>query len=161
MKKIDFGQTINTLANVGVLFGIVFLAIEVGQNQASLDEANAINRATATTAAVDGINGYRTLLLLNDEIREMWTSGLSGADLSEGDARKFELMCANNIWMFILMHERYELLGLHDRAQGAVRSWSAALNDPGLRECWERRKANARSWGYDSFVTAVENFEVP
>jgi hypothetical protein len=32
MKKIDVGQTIQVLANLGVLAGIVFLAIEVRQN---------------------------------------------------------------------------------------------------------------------------------
>ena len=34
MKGINVGQTIQILANVGVIAGLVFLAIEVGQNQA-------------------------------------------------------------------------------------------------------------------------------
>jgi len=33
MKKIDLGQAINTLANVGVIAGIVFLGFELRQNQ--------------------------------------------------------------------------------------------------------------------------------
>ena len=33
MKKIDLGQTANTLANIGVIAGIVFLAFELRQNQ--------------------------------------------------------------------------------------------------------------------------------
>ena len=32
MKKIDLGQAITILANVGVIAGIVFLAVELGQN---------------------------------------------------------------------------------------------------------------------------------
>jgi len=32
MKKIDIGQTLNTLANVGVIAGIVFLGVELQQN---------------------------------------------------------------------------------------------------------------------------------
>ena len=32
MKKIDLGQTITILANVGVIAGIVFLAVELQQN---------------------------------------------------------------------------------------------------------------------------------
>ncbi len=32
MKKLDFGQTITILANVGVILGIAFLAIELNQN---------------------------------------------------------------------------------------------------------------------------------
>jgi hypothetical protein len=37
MKKIDLGQTITILANVGVIAGIVFLAIELQQNNALLE----------------------------------------------------------------------------------------------------------------------------
>ncbi len=32
MKKIDLGQTVTILANVGVIAGIVFLAVELQQN---------------------------------------------------------------------------------------------------------------------------------
>jgi hypothetical protein len=32
MKKIDLGQTINTLANAGVIAGIIFLGLEIRQN---------------------------------------------------------------------------------------------------------------------------------
>ena len=32
MKNIDFGQTINTFANIGVIAGIVFLILELQQN---------------------------------------------------------------------------------------------------------------------------------
>ena len=37
MKKIDLGQTINTLANVGVIAGIIVLAVEVHQNNEALN----------------------------------------------------------------------------------------------------------------------------
>ena len=36
MKKIDLGQTITILANLGVIAGIVFLAVELRQNNALL-----------------------------------------------------------------------------------------------------------------------------
>ncbi|HUF73497.1 MAG TPA: hypothetical protein VMR74_11420 [Gammaproteobacteria bacterium] len=32
MKKIDLGQTINTLANLGVLIGLVLLLVQLNQN---------------------------------------------------------------------------------------------------------------------------------
>jgi hypothetical protein len=37
MKKIDFGQTITILANIGVIAGIVFLAFELRQNNELLE----------------------------------------------------------------------------------------------------------------------------
>jgi hypothetical protein len=36
MKKIDLGQTVQILANLGVIAGIVFLGIELQQNNALL-----------------------------------------------------------------------------------------------------------------------------
>jgi hypothetical protein len=38
MKKIDIGQTVTTVANIGVIFGIVFLALELQQNNLYLAE---------------------------------------------------------------------------------------------------------------------------
>ena len=32
MKKVDVGRAVGILANLGVVAGIIFLAIEVGQN---------------------------------------------------------------------------------------------------------------------------------
>lgn len=37
MKKFDFGQTLNTLANAGVVAGIIFLAVELNQNNELLE----------------------------------------------------------------------------------------------------------------------------
>ena len=39
MKKIDLGQTITILANVGVIAGIFFLAFELQQNTATIEAA--------------------------------------------------------------------------------------------------------------------------
>lgn len=35
MRKLDLGQIINTLANLGVIAGIIFLAVELNQNRSS------------------------------------------------------------------------------------------------------------------------------
>jgi hypothetical protein len=50
MKKIDFGQMSQVLANVGVMLGIIFLAIEIRQNQAALDEQNTLTTLTSREA---------------------------------------------------------------------------------------------------------------
>ncbi len=36
MKKIDLGQIITILANVGVVIGLVFLTLEIRQNNAQM-----------------------------------------------------------------------------------------------------------------------------
>ena len=50
MKKLDFGQTINIFANIGVIAGILFLGYEIHQNsealrlQARLDRENVVRQ---------------------------------------------------------------------------------------------------------------------
>lgn len=53
MKKLDLGQSINTLANVGVIAGIVLLAVELRQNNELL---GAQARATRESVAIDSSN---------------------------------------------------------------------------------------------------------
>ncbi len=50
MKKIDLGQILGILANVGVIAGIVFLAVEIRQNTESLDESRRLAAANAYQA---------------------------------------------------------------------------------------------------------------
>ncbi len=65
MRRTELGQTIGVLANFGVIAGIVFLAIEINQNNALLaSEANVElfrNRVSADerlgTAFIKGLDG--------------------------------------------------------------------------------------------------------
>jgi hypothetical protein len=52
MKKIDLGQTIQILANVGVIAGIVFLAVELDQNS---DQMTAQTRNNVAQSVIDNI----------------------------------------------------------------------------------------------------------
>ena len=44
MKKLDFGQTVSVLANIGVIAGIVFLGIELRQNNSLLEAQTSLAR---------------------------------------------------------------------------------------------------------------------
>ena len=50
MKNLDLGQTIGILGNVGVIAGIIFLAIEIQQNTESLSESRNLAIAQAHQA---------------------------------------------------------------------------------------------------------------
>ncbi len=58
MKKLDLGQTITILANVGVIAGIVFLAFELQQNNALLEAQARSDQLNSRAAPI--------LLLLNN-----------------------------------------------------------------------------------------------
>jgi hypothetical protein len=53
MKKIDLGQTISILANLGVIAGIVFLAFELRQNNAQLEIISRDQTVSRRFEAVD------------------------------------------------------------------------------------------------------------
>lgn len=56
---------LSLLANFGVLAGILFLAIEIQQNQESLEDANRINAWSASDSALAYTSGFRELLITN------------------------------------------------------------------------------------------------
>jgi len=50
LKKLDLGQALGLLANVGVIAGIIFLAVELRQNTDSLEESRRLAAANAYQA---------------------------------------------------------------------------------------------------------------
>ena len=70
MKKIDLGQTITILANVGVIAGIVFLGIELQQNNELLvvQAEMAMSDVRANTILADVVQEPELIeLMLKDE----------------------------------------------------------------------------------------------
>ena len=62
MKKIDLGQMITILANVGVIAGIAFLAIELQQNNQLLSAQARTERAAVRISYVDNLTNNQALL---------------------------------------------------------------------------------------------------
>ena len=53
MKKIDVGQTITILANIGVIAGIFFLGIEIQQNTETLEMEMRFNQSERQTEVIE------------------------------------------------------------------------------------------------------------
>ena len=117
MKKIDLSKTINTLANIGVVAGIVFLAIEINQNQLALEEHNTLTRLTGRDAAGESYNGFRKLLLENPYLIPIWERGYAGEQLSSEEQAQFGYLCEYQVWMRFNLFVRLEALGLMLKAQ--------------------------------------------
>jgi hypothetical protein len=157
MKKIDLGQTINTLANIGVLVGIIFLAIEVSQNQESLDEANAINLVSARDATVRTFREFNSFIAQDEELMRIFLAGNSGDELSPVDNERYSRLCTDLIWLYAASFERMTALGMDQAATAAAGGFkSTVMDNPGMRECWETSKGPVAAWGISPFVTAVE-----
>jgi len=73
MKKIDIGQAIQILANLGVVSGIVFLGLEVGQNNDQLEYQRRLSSLELNLTQVD-------LLLSQPDLRSAFRKDLSGEE---------------------------------------------------------------------------------
>ncbi len=75
MKKLDSGQIVALLTNLGVIAGIIFLAVEIGQNnELMVDEAE---RARAESRRQSWV-----LLVENAEVADLMVRELDGEQLT-------------------------------------------------------------------------------
>ncbi len=86
MKKIDLGQSITILANVGVLAGIVFLGIEIR-------DSNTQAQIATLQDVTDQFAGWKEFIAADGELSEIYTRGLADFDqLSPLEHTRFDLM---------------------------------------------------------------------
>jgi hypothetical protein len=158
MKKIDLGQTISIVANIGVIAGIVFLAVEIGQNKATLDEQNAINRQSSRDAALENYGTFRRLLLENDELYELWTNAMGDDELTPVDRSKFTLLCLESIWVNVTSYVRFDSLGLDEAARTSIDLLAGEIaRSKNFGHCWDEQKEVVIARGYGAFVDSVDS----
>lgn len=118
MKKIDLGQAIQIVANLGVIAGIVFLAVELRQNN-SLLEAEASRGLFENRASYFG--GIRN----SPELAEFLVKVAAGQDLSEAD--ELRLVAHHHASLINWEWEYGEYLaGRLSLVQLPVQAWRAA-----------------------------------
>ena len=160
MKKIELGQVIGILANFGVIVGIIFLVIEIGQNQTFLEEANTINRLSADAETLAYFSAHRSLIAQDEQLAQIWLDGSSGEALTPVEALRFDFLCQNFLWTYAIIYQGHLGLQRLQRAQGAVSVLRRRFaNQPGLVRCWEDMEPSVMEWGYEAFVDAVEGVE--
>jgi hypothetical protein len=76
MKKIDLGQMITILANIGVIAGIGFLAVELRQN-------NELLRSQALAARTEGKQAVTRQLVDNEVLRGVLVKAAGGEALQQ------------------------------------------------------------------------------
>ena len=150
MKKHDAGQAIGILANIGVIAGIVFLAIEVGQQ-------NTINLLSGRDAALEYFNGFRTLLVENPDLMKVWNDGMADGHLTSQESDRFDLLCASSLWGRLTLYNRQSAFGLEQEIHGIVLGIRDEIhNSEHFRRCWDGTKRNLERNGFGDFVQLVE-----
>jgi len=146
MKKIDLGHTIQIVANVGVIAGIVFLALELRQNSEVLSY-QARSSLIATKVA------QQLPVITNDGgLAAAWIKDDAGEPLTA--VENFQLRVMRNMTL-----ETYAALyrevaqGLLSEADIPIRQWASTLQSRRMREYWEVAKVDQDP----SFIQFVEN----
>jgi hypothetical protein len=127
LKKIDFGQTLQLLGNLGVIVGILLLVYELNQNR-ELMKAQMRNEMS---------QGLIHLFLeySNDtEAASIWRRGRAGEDLTGDEQAVFNLMTYAELRHHENVHYQYRN-GLYDETEYLAQreAWrSFVFNNKGL-----------------------------
>ncbi len=131
MKKIDLGQSIQILANVGVIAGIVFLGVELRQNnqllstqaQMQLDE----NRR-GESEAIYGDEGLARILVKAEH----------GEDLDPVETLRLERFYRTSFLRWESDYRQLRAGFLEDLRADAING--ALYSNPRMLEMWEKSK---------------------
>ena len=145
-------------ANFGVVAGIIFLGIEVRQNQVILQDTYRLNRVEARMADVDTFNDLRGQWVQDEELTRIWIDGQAGKDLSDIDNARFLNLCTSDLWTFLKIYERSTALGDMTTAKSSATMVRQTIDGkPGIKRCWKGVRSAMLDYGADGFVSAVDD----
>ena len=134
----QINKWLTLLANFGVVAGIVFLAVEIRQNQTLLEQNHRtmlrdqeLEILNATHLEVEQFNDLRAQIYLSKEVSELWLDGRSGEFDSAVEEYRYNQLCS--AW-FIANGLSYERSIILDRP--AVAKWmtKALKNEKNTRK---------------------------
>ncbi len=138
MKKIELGQTIGIIANLGVIAGIVFLAVELRQNN---DLLAAQSRAERLTVRTDWINA----LYRDDQLADLIVRAQRNEELTEAEEFRIENLGERLFTAFEYVYGEVQR-GMIDENAALAESWRRELQDlPRTLETWEQAKSALNS----------------
>jgi hypothetical protein len=136
MKKIDVGQTMNTIANLGVIVGIVFLAIEVHQSTET-------QRLSAAQQVLGLSYSNWTVQSSQEAYSSIFAALNAGEGLSPEDAIQFDNMMHSIFAGFWQVHFQHENGFLDDEIFNAYeRRMSGWIMIAPINDFWTRRKSS-------------------
>ena len=134
MKKLDLGQVIGIVANVGVIAGIVLLAIELNQNNALLRNEARYNLHAARTEEIEQT-------VLNPELGDLWFKTAGGQTLTASERRRVSQMMLGRFVRWEWYYEQYRD-GLIAQEVLPVQAWRTILSDgPIILEIWRQQSS--------------------
>jgi hypothetical protein len=134
LKKLDLGQVIGIVANVGVIAGIVLLAVELNQNNALLRNEARYNLHAARTEEIEQT-------VLNPELGDLWFKAEDGETLTASERRRLSQMMLGRFVRWEWYYEQYRD-GLIEQEVLPIEAWrSILLEGTILPEIWKQRSS--------------------
>jgi hypothetical protein len=152
LRKIDLGQTITILANLGVIAGIVFLGYELRQNNSLMAAEARFNRLTMAVDSWRFNAGSSELAELRDRGRNNET--LSGAEQWRLDGSIMAI--------FVMLEWTFRELPIDSPEVNQVREVQQYnfANDASFHRIWEARKSSFDpefvQWMQSNVIDAIE-----
>ena len=157
-KKLSgLNRWLTLLANIAVFASIMFLAVEISQNQTAIEESNRLSRLDARVIEIEQFNEFRQNLIEDPELLQIWNVGMADGELTDSEQDRFFLLCTNIIWISAGSWERSVALGRMDAAEATTRIRAEMIEGSSYFEsCWEFMRGNLEPYGLTEYVALVE-----
>jgi len=152
VKKLDYGQMVSVLANIGVIAGILFLGFEIRQN-------TLISRGAAVQSIAEQVNDWQIEMASNENwmrIQTFLNSGGTYSELSAEDQVRYLYVVTPTVR---IMENRYRQvqLGIIDPSElevGGGKANTFWYRSAHFTEFWHASDADIR-WSPD-FIEFME-----
>ena len=131
MKKIDLGQSIQILANVGVLAGIVFLGVELRQN-------NQLLSTQAQMQLDENRRGESEAIYGDESLARILVKAEHGEDLDPVETLRLERFYRTSFLRWESDYRQLRAGFLEDLRADAING--ALYSNPRMLEMWEKSK---------------------
>ena len=135
MKMVDIGQALNTLANVGVILGIVFLAYELRQN-------TSVARQDAYNSFAQTINELNVTISTDVGLSELLSQvnhGASRNDFSPAERLRVDMFHLANLRAFESLYQSVNS-GIVDNRYFESLSVVGAFQSPYFLDYWPQAR---------------------
>ena len=128
MKKLELGQTITILANLGVIAGIVFLGLELRQNNELMESEARFNRLNLQLGSVN-------LIVEHPDLAELIVRSQNDGDLTPAETYRLE-----SYWSRLFSNMQWSYLEAYDDIP--LETWRRIFRRAFVQAYWENRKTD-------------------
>ena len=151
MKKIDFGQTMSILANVGVIAGIIFLGVELRQNTSAI-------RGTTIQAISSQLVESNFIGVDNADLRLAWQHANSDSEqVTSTDVQILSWYYAGSMRIMENRYRQAQFGTIDEETLDQFFGFGNVYGTPYFEQWWETRRGRYP----EDFVNWMEREVIP